>query len=229
MTRAKAKVRLEQMARFKFVWVFIFVGFPIGFRCFSVVRSFFAVCVGLTACLNSRLHRACTVANFPLALMGADAIWSTDLPSTIGGPRAENGTIQTMHFLALSECISSLAMLSWSVRLAARAIVGSSSVRMTRTVTRLAPTEITPPFVEFSSTTTSGLFLRFGAGGRSEKLLSAVLTAKVVRLAIALSAESGCFVDGHSANRVFGYGFRVLHGRTPLLMLIVILLLLPCL
>ncbi len=131
--------------------------------------------------------------------------------------RAENGTSRKMPFLAWSECISSLAMLSPSVRLAARAIVSSSSVRMTRTATRLTVAEITPAFAALLFTTTSSLLFRLGAGGRGQKLLPTVVAAKVEPLSIAFGMGSGGFVHGHAADGVFGRGFRVFHGQVPYL------------
>jgi hypothetical protein len=63
------------------------------------------------------------------------------------------------------------------------------------------------------STAASRLLLRLGTGGRGQKLLPAVVAAKVKRLAIAFGLESGCFVHGHSADGVFGFGFRFVHGQ----------------
>jgi len=78
--------------------------------------------------------------------------------------------------------------------------------------------------VPMLSTAASRLVLRLGAGGGGQKLLPAVVATKVERLAIALSVESGCFVHGHSADRVFGYGFRVFHGHVSLLVVVIALI-----
>jgi hypothetical protein len=72
---------------------------------------------------------------------------------------------------------------------------------------RLAAVEITPVFAAFLSTTASRLALRFGTGGRGQKLLPTLVAAKVERLSIAFGVESGRFVHGHSADGVFGHGF----------------------
>lgn len=54
------------------------------------------------------------------------------------------------------------------------------------------------------SAAASRLTLGLGAGGRGQKLLPAVVAAKVERLSIALRLKSGGFVHGHSADGVFG-------------------------
>jgi len=66
-----------------------------------------------------------------------------------------------------------------------------------------------------SSTTTSGLLFRQGAGGRGQKLLPAVFAAKVKRLVIAVGVDRGGLVHGHAADGVFGRGFRFIHGHVP--------------
>ncbi|MPN51199.1 hypothetical protein SDC9_198841 [bioreactor metagenome] len=63
------------------------------------------------------------------------------------------------------------------------------------------------------STAAARLALRLGTGGGGQKLLSAVVAAKVEHLSIALGVESGGFVHGHSADGVFGHGFRFFHGH----------------
>ena len=101
------------------------------------------------------------------------------------------------------------------------AIMRSSSVRMTRTATRLAVAEITPSFAAFLSTAASRLVLRFSTSGRGQKLLPTVVAAKVERLSISFDVESGCFVHGHSADGVFGHGFCFFHGHVSFLVVIV--------
>ena len=61
-----------------------------------------------------------------------------------GAPPAENGSSREMYFVACSEFPFSLAMPSSSARHSERAIISSSSMRMTRTVARLASVEIAP-------------------------------------------------------------------------------------
>ena len=61
-----------------------------------------------------------------------------------GTPPAENGSSREMYFVAWSEFCFSPALPSPSTRHTERAIICSSSVRMTRTATRLASVEITP-------------------------------------------------------------------------------------
>jgi hypothetical protein len=65
---------------------------------------------------------------------------------------------------------------------------------------------------------TAGFRLIHGlsASGRGLKLLPTVVAAKVERLSSAVGVESGCFVNGHSADGVFGHGFRFFHGDVPL-------------
>jgi hypothetical protein len=92
---------------------------------------------------------------------------------------------------------------------------------MIRTTTRLASVEITPAFAAILSTATSRLALRLGTGGRGQKLLTTVVAAKVERLSIAFGVESDCFVHGHSADGVFGLGFRFFHGHFPFLVVVV--------
>jgi hypothetical protein len=88
---------------------------------------------------------------------------------------------------------------------------------MARTVTRLAAAEITPSFAAFLPTAASRLALRLSTGGRRQKILPTVVAAKVERLSIAFGVESGSFVHGHSADGVFGHGFRLIHGHVPFL------------
>jgi hypothetical protein len=71
------------------------------------------------------------------------------------------------------------------------------------------------------STATFRLALRLGTGGRGQKLLPAAVAAKVVRLAIAFGVESGGFIHGHSADGVFGHGFRFIHGHASFLVVVV--------
>ena len=54
-----------------------------------------------------------------------------------------------------------------------------------------------------------------GTGGRGQKLLPTMLAAKVERLPISFGMERGGFVHGHSADGVFGRGFRFIHGHVP--------------
>jgi hypothetical protein len=95
-----------------------------------------------------------------------------------------------------------------------------SSVRITRTATRLAAAESTPAFAAFLSTATSRLALRLSTGGRGQKLLPTVVAAKVEGLSIAFGVENGCFVQGHSADGVFSHGFRFFHGHVPFLVVL---------
>src|SRR5271170_1305849 len=69
----------------------------------------------------------------------------------------------------------------------------------------VAAAAITLSFSLDLSTATARLAVCLGAGGRGQKLLSAAVGAKVVRLAIALTVDGGRFVHGHSADGVFGH------------------------
>jgi hypothetical protein len=71
------------------------------------------------------------------------------------------------------------------------------------------------------STAASRLVLPLSTGGRRQKLLPTVVAAKVERLSIAFGVESGCFVHGHSADGVFGRGFRFFHGLVSFLVVVV--------
>ncbi len=62
------------------------------------------------------------------------------------------------------------------------------------------------------SATASRLALGLGTGGCGQKLLPAAVAAKVERLSIAFGVERGRFVHGHAADRIFGHGFRFIHG-----------------
>ena len=42
-----------------------------------------------------------------------------------------------------------------------------------------------------------------------------MVAAKVKLLSITFGGESGCFVHSHSADGVFGHGFRFFHGHVP--------------
>jgi hypothetical protein len=48
-----------------------------------------------------------------------------------------------------------------------------------------------------------------------------VVAAKVERLSLAFGVESGRFVHGHSADRVFGHGFRFFHGHVSFFVVVV--------
>jgi uncharacterized protein (DUF952 family) len=52
--------------------------------------------------------------------------------------------------------------------------------------------------------------------------LPAVVAAKVKHLSIAFSVESGGFIHGHSADGVFGHGFRFFHGHVSFLVVVVV-------
>ncbi|MGB3940307.1 MAG: hypothetical protein WBK96_02305 [Candidatus Manganitrophaceae bacterium] len=64
----------------------------------------------------------------------------------------------------------------------------------------------------FLSTAASRLLLRLRAGWRRQKLFPTGVAAKVERLSIAFGVESSCCVHGHTADGVFGHGFRFFHG-----------------
>jgi len=72
------------------------------------------------------------------------------------------------------------------------------------------------------SAAASRLVLRCGTGGHGQKLLPTVVAAKVERLSIAFDAESGCFVHGHSADGIFGNGFRFFHAHVPFLVVVTV-------
>jgi hypothetical protein len=120
-----------------------------------------------------------------------------------------------------------------------RAIISSSSARMTRAVARMPPPahhRLREPLnwllmgmsgfcfshmERMLSSAASRLSVRLTTGGRGQKLLPAVVAAKVERLSVAFAVESGCFVHGHSAEGVFGHGFRFFHGHVPSLVVVV--------
>jgi hypothetical protein len=79
----------------------------------------------------------------------------------------------------------------------------------------VAAAAITLSFSLDLSTATARLAVSLGARGLGQKLLSAAVGAKVVRLAIALSVDGGCFVHGHSADGIFNHGCRLVHGSVP--------------
>jgi len=93
---------------------------------------------------------------------------------------------------------------------------------MTRIATGLAAAVITPSFAPLVSAAASRLTLRLGAGGRGQKLLPTVVAAKVERLSIAFDVESRCFVHGHSADGVFGHGFRFFHDHVPFVVSVIV-------
>jgi hypothetical protein len=66
------------------------------------------------------------------------------------------------------------------------------------------------------------LALRLVTGGRGQKLLSAVVAAKVEHLSVALSVQGGGLVHGHSADGVLGHGFRFIHGHVSFLVVITV-------
>ena len=72
-------------------------------------------------------------------------------------------------------------------------------------------------------TTAARFFLGVGAGGRGQKLLPTVVAAKVERLSIAFGVESGRFIHGHSADGVFGHGFRLFHGHVSFFVVVIAL------
>jgi hypothetical protein len=76
-------------------------------------------------------------------------------------------------------------------------------------------------FVWVLSTAASRLVVWLSASGRGQKLLPAVVAAKVERLPTAFGMEGGCFVHVHSADGVFGCGFRLFHGHIPFLVVVV--------
>ena len=72
-----------------------------------------------------------------------------------------------------------------------------------------------------SPTTAARLFLGLRACGRGQKLLPAVVAAKVKRLSIAFGVESGGFVHGHSADGVFGHRLGFFHGHVSFLVVVI--------
>lgn len=74
------------------------------------------------------------------------------------------------------------------------------------------------------SAAASRLGLRLLTGGRGEKRLPTTVAAKVINLSIAFGVESGGSVHGHSADRVFGHGFRFFHGHISFLVVVIIFL-----
>jgi hypothetical protein len=81
--------------------------------------------------------------------------------------------------------------------------------------------EITPVFTTHLSTAASRLLLGRSAGGRGQKLFPTVVAAKVERLSLAFGVESGRFVHDHSADGVFGHGFRFFHGHVSFFVVVV--------
>jgi hypothetical protein len=82
--------------------------------------------------------------------------------------------------------------------------------------------EITTSLSVLLPTAVSRLAFRLGTGGRGQELLPAGLAAKVERLSIAFGVESGGFVHGHSADGVFGHGFRFIHGHVSFLVVVTV-------
>jgi hypothetical protein len=76
-------------------------------------------------------------------------------------------------------------------------------------------------FVSVLSTAASRLVVGLGASGRGQKLLPALVAAKVERLPAAFGMEGGRFVHVHSADGVFGRGFRFFHGHVPFMVVVV--------
>jgi hypothetical protein len=129
-------------------------------------------------------------------------------------------------------------MIATPERKTERAIISSSSARMTQTVARMARRHTTG-FLDLNgllmamsglcfahmermlSTAACRLGLWLDTEGCGQKLLPTVVAAKVERLSIAFGVESGCFVHGHSADGVFGRGFRFFHGHVPFLVVVV--------
>ena len=77
--------------------------------------------------------------------------------------------------------------------------------------------------VRMLTTTAARLFLGVCAGGRGQKLLPTVVAAKVERLSIAFGVESRGFVHVHSADGVFGHGFRFFHCFVSFLAVVIAL------
>ena len=92
---------------------------------------------------------------------------------------------------------------------------------MPRIAARPATAELTPAFAACLCTAASRLILGFRIGGCGQKLLPTVVAAKVERFSLAFGVESGGVVHGHSADGVFGHGFRVSHGPVPFLVVVV--------
>ena len=63
-----------------------------------------------------------------------------------------------------------------------------------------------------ASAAAAWLILRIDTRGRGQERLPTVIAAKVKSLSVAVGVESGCFVNGHSADRIFGHRFRFDHG-----------------
>jgi hypothetical protein len=72
-------------------------------------------------------------------------------------------------------------------------------------------------------TTAARLTLGLSTGGRGQKLLPTVVAAKVERLSSAFGVESRGFVHGHSADGVFGHGFRFFHCFVSFLVVVIAL------
>jgi hypothetical protein len=75
-------------------------------------------------------------------------------------------------------------------------------------------------FVWVLSTAASRLVVWLSTSRRGQKLLPAVVAAKVESLPTAFGMEGGCFVHVHSADGVFGHGFRFFHGHVPFLVVV---------
>jgi hypothetical protein len=57
----------------------------------------------------------------------------------------------------------------------------------------------------------TGLVVRLGIVGRRQEFFPTVLAAKVEGFSIAFGVEGGGGIHGHSADGVFGFGFRRIH------------------
>jgi hypothetical protein len=105
---------------------------------------------------------------------------------------------------------------AWHIHLA------QSFFAVERAATRLAAVEITPSVGAYLSTAASRLVLWLNTGGCGQKLLPTVVAAKIKRLSLAFGVQSSCLVHGHSADGVFGRGFRFFHGHVPFLVVVTV-------
>jgi hypothetical protein len=68
-----------------------------------------------------------------------------------------------------------------------------------------------------SAAAATGLVVRLGNVGRGQEFFPALLAAKVGGFSIAFGVEGGGGIHGHSADGVFGFGFRRIHDDVSFL------------
>jgi hypothetical protein len=68
----------------------------------------------------------------------------------------------------------------------------------------------------------TGLVVRLGLVRRRQEFIPAVLAAKVEGFSIAFGVKGGGGIHGHSADEVFGFGFRRIHDAVSFVLFLVV-------